>query len=62
MPDEITDREPTREESEEGRKNFAVISTAIKEIDVLELDVKGHRRSLFSWNENGTMDMKWLTP
>ena len=62
MPAEITDREPTKEESEEGRKNFAVISTNIKEIDVLELDVKGHRRSLFIWNEDGELETKWLTP
>lgn len=62
MPEEIVDRDPTREESERGRANFAVISTRIKEIDCLELDVRGHRRSLFIWNENGGFEMKWLTP
>jgi pyridoxine/pyridoxamine 5'-phosphate oxidase len=62
MPEEITDREPTREESEEGRSNFAVISTTIKEIDCLELDVRGHRRSLFVWNDSGELETKWLTP
>lgn len=62
MPDEITDREPTREESEQGRANFAVISSKIVEIDCLELDFRGHRRSLFSWNENGELERKWLTP
>jgi pyridoxine/pyridoxamine 5'-phosphate oxidase len=62
MPKELTDREPTKEESEEGRSNFAVISTKIKEIDCLELDVRGHRRSLFIWNEAGGVENKWLTP
>ncbi|MDQ3635115.1 MAG: pyridoxamine 5'-phosphate oxidase family protein [Acidobacteriota bacterium] len=62
MPKEITERDPTKEESEIGRANFVVISTAINEIDCLELDVKGNRRSLFKWNEDGSFEMKWLTP
>ncbi len=62
MPEEITDREPTAEESEEGRKNFAVITSTIEQIDCLELDVRGHRRSLFVWNEDGELETKWLTP
>ncbi len=61
MPDEIVNREPTPEESREGRKNFAVISTQIVKVDVMELDVRGHRRSLFEWS-NGELAMKWLTP
>lgn len=62
MPEEIVDKRPTKEQSEEGRANFAVISSTINSIDVLELDVKGHRRSLFVWNENGNLETKWLTP
>jgi len=61
MPDAITDREPTPEESREGRGNFAVVSTEIRTVDVMELDVRGHRRSLFDWND-GELEMKWLTP
>lgn len=61
MPEEITDREPTVDESKEGRGNFAVISTSIKTVDVMELDVRGHRRSLFDWR-SGELEMKWLTP
>lgn len=61
MPDELASREPTAEESKEGRKNFVVISTKILTVDVMELDVKGHRRSLFDWR-SGDLETKWLTP
>lgn len=63
LPEFLIDREPTFKESEElGRKNFAVLSSAIDEIDVYELHVSGHRRSLFKWNELGKLEMRWLTP
>lgn len=62
LPENLIDREPTKEESEEGRKNFVVISSTIDSIDCMELDVKGHRRSLFVWNEKGELETKWLTP
>lgn len=62
MPAEIIERQPTKEESEVGRANFAVISSTIDSIDCLELDVKGNRRSLFLWNEKGELETKWLTP
>jgi 3-hydroxyisobutyrate dehydrogenase len=62
LPENLIDRKPTKEESEQGRKNFAVISSTIDSIDCMELEVKGHRRSLFVWNENGELETKWLTP
>ena len=62
LPDDLEDREPTAEESEEGRANFVVITSTIDEIDCLELAVKGHRRSLFKWHDNGELETKWLTP
>jgi hypothetical protein len=62
MPAEIIERQPTKAESEAGRANFAVISSTIEEIDCLELDVKGNRRSLFVWNEKGELETRWLTP
>lgn len=62
MPEEIIERQPTKEESEAGRANFAVISSTIDSIDCLELDVRGNRRSLFLWNKNGELETKWLTP
>ncbi len=62
MPEDIAKRNPTEKESEVGRANFAVITSTIKTIDCLELDVHGHRRSLFMWNEDGQLETKWLTP
>lgn len=63
MPEFLFDREPTAEESERlGRKNFAVVSSTIDEIDVYELNFNGHRRSLFVWNQTGELETRWLTP
>ena len=62
LPDDLNEREPTKEESEIGRANFVVVTSTIKEIDCFELEVRGHRRSLFIWNESGELETKWLTP
>lgn len=62
LPEHLIEQEPTQPESEQGQKNFVVISSTIDEIDCLELAVKGHRRSLFVWNEKGELETKWLTP
>ena len=63
LPAFLEDRQPTAEEAEAmGRKNFAVINSIIDELDVYELNVKGHRRSLFVFHENGEIETKWQTP
>lgn len=62
LPEDLLDRAPTREESETGRANFAVVTSTIEQIDCLEMNVRGHRRSLFVWNERGELETKWLTP
>lgn len=62
LPDDLTEREPTKEESEIGRANFVIVTSTIEEIDCFELDVRGHRRSLFVWNGNGELETTWLTP
>jgi hypothetical protein len=62
LPDDLIDRKPTPEESEHGKTNFVVVTSTIDEIDCLEMHVKGHRRSLFTWHENGELCTKWLTP
>jgi hypothetical protein len=62
LPEDLIDRDPMPEESEQGRANFVVVTSTIDEIDCLELDVKGHRRSLFKWHDNGELETKWLTP
>lgn len=48
LPDALTAREPTPEESEAGRGNFAVLRCAIQHIDYLELHHDGHVRAEFS--------------
>lgn len=62
LPEELVNRKPTPEESEFGKANFVVICSTIIEIDCLELNVRGHRRSLFKWHESGELETKWLTP
>lgn len=62
LPEDLIERKPSAEESEAGRANFAVIFSTIDSIDCMELDVRGHRRSLFVWNEVGELETKWLTP
>ncbi|MCY7377081.1 MAG: pyridoxamine 5'-phosphate oxidase family protein [Pyrinomonadaceae bacterium] len=62
LPEDLINREPTREESEVGRANFVVVTSTIKEIDCLEINVREHRRSLFTWHEAGELETKWLTP
>jgi pyridoxamine 5'-phosphate oxidase len=62
LPADLIQRQPTAEESEAGRQNFAVVFSTIDSIDCMELDVRGHRRSLFVWNETGELETRWLTP
>ena len=50
----------TKEESEEGYKNFSVIKCKIKSIEWLYLAAKGHRRSLI--NFEGSKKFTWLVP
>jgi pyridoxamine 5'-phosphate oxidase len=62
LPEDLIDRKPTPEESEQGKTNFVVVCSTIDEIDCLEMHVKGHRRSLFTWKPDGGLETKWLTP
>jgi hypothetical protein len=62
LPEDLSGRAPTEAESEAGKANFAVIFSTIETIDCLELNVKGHRRSLFEWNASGELETRWLTP
>ena len=50
----------TKEESEEGYKNFSVIRCRIKSIEWLYLAAKGHRRALI--NFEGSKKFTWLVP
>lgn len=62
LPEDLIDRAPTPEESEQGRANFVVVTSTVEQIDCLEMNVRGHRRSLFVWNETGELETEWLTP
>ena len=50
----------TKEESEEGYKNFSVIKCKIKSIEWLYLAAKGHRSALI--NLEGSKKFIWLVP
>ncbi len=50
----------TKEQSEEGYKNFCVIKCKIKTIEWLYLAAKGHRRALI--NFEGSKKFTWLVP
>ena len=50
----------TKEEGEEGYKNFSVIKCKIKSIEWLYLAAKGHRRALI--NFEGSKKFTWLVP
>ncbi len=50
----------TKEESEEGYRNFSVIKCKIQSIEWLYLAAKGHRRALI--NFEGSKKFTWLVP
>ena len=54
-------KEPTKEESEKGYKNFTVVQNKIKEIDWLYLEASGHRRLKITFKENNK-NFEWLIP
>ena len=54
-------KEPSKEESEKGYKNFTVIQNKIIEIDWLYLEASGHRRLKITFKEN-IKNFEWLIP
>ncbi len=56
---ELDNFEYTKEQSEEGYKNFTVIQCKIKSIEWLYLAAKGHRRARFDLENNND---SWLVP
>ena len=56
---ELDNFEFTKEQSEEGYKNFTVIQCKIKSIEWLYLAAKGHRRAKFNLETNKST---WLVP
>ena len=56
---ELDNFDYTKEQSEEGYKNFTVIQCKIKSIEWLYLAAKGHRRAKFDLENNNE---NWLVP
>ena len=54
--------DPTAQESEGGRKNFAIISTQIQWMEWLWLNSSGHRRATFQYTGDGKFSPNWLLP
>lgn len=61
ISDELQSRRPTMTESEEGRKNFAIMIVHIHQIDWMFLNSKGNRAASFS-RKNGNWDGNWIIP
>ena len=56
---ELDNFDYTKEQSEEGYKNFTVVQCKIKSIEWLYLAAKGHRRAKFDFQSNKNA---WLVP
>ena len=56
---ELDNFDYTKEQSEEGYKNFTVIKCKIKSVEWLYLAAKGHRRAKFDIERNNN---SWLVP
>ncbi len=52
---------PTRDETEVGWPNFAVLVSTIDQIEWLQLRTEGHRRAGFTWQDN-RFSGHWLVP
>ena len=61
LSNKLIGKEPTKNESEIGYKNFSVIVNKIISIDWLYLSSSGHKRLLFNW-KNGKRTDKWMIP
>jgi len=57
----LMDREPTMEESEAGRVNFALLRATIDRMDRLDTRVSGHRRAGWTWDGDAWQG-QWLVP
>ncbi len=63
LPAELEHREPTREESETGRPNFAIVLVEVVRLEFLHLAVTGHRRGVLTWDPHGRgWEGRWLVP
>jgi len=61
-PPDLEDRQPSHEEAERGRANFAVIRCVVSRLDWLRIDPRGHHRASFAWDESGALTSRWIVP
>ncbi len=61
IDEKLKGKEPSKEESENGYKNFTVIENQIKQIDWLFLNANGHKRLKITMEENNSI-FNWLIP
>ncbi len=61
IPDHLSGRIPSFEESEFGKINFAVITNKILSIDWLYLSSKGHQRARYDFSGD-LIEKSWLAP
>ena len=62
LPDSFKKATPTIEESEAGRKNFAVVCTHVNWLEWLWLNSGGHKRASFNYETNNEFEGSWLIP
>lgn len=62
LPAALEQREPTAEESAEGRANFAVLLVDVRRLEFLHLAVTGHRRGYVEHTGPGIWTRGWLVP
>ena len=61
LPEGLSDRQPTQDEAEGGRGNFAAITVDVRQIDWLYLLAAGHRRGLHA-RDGDQWRHDWLAP
>ncbi|WOE74061.1 pyridoxamine 5'-phosphate oxidase family protein [Alterisphingorhabdus coralli] len=62
LPTELEGVEPTVEEAEPGRTNFALLYITIDRMEWLYLAHTGHRRALFDYETDKGWDGRWMVP
>ncbi len=62
LPEHFLKTNPTMEESEVGRKNFAVVCTHVKWLEWLWLNSSGHKRAAFNYLPDYSFEATWLIP
>ena len=62
LPEAFLKTNPTLEESEVGRKNFAVVCTNVNWLEWLWLNSGGHKRAQFTYDNNNSVTASWLVP